>query len=122
MNEYNTEIYIALSPDKKWSGCSYINYSNLEILDPVEAACNAAAFGMFNSADASITLHCTYNPATKQYKMQYIYYIVDFYDFSAYELLYEEDALGVSRSYELFGKCPGYYKWEKGKIGILIMK
>lgn len=83
--------------------------------------CNISAFGIFNSADASITLHCTYDPETQKYTMEYLYYIVDFYDYSAYELLYEEDALGFARSYELFGRCQGAYMWESGKKGWIFL-
>ena len=117
LNENNTEIYIALSPDRQWAGCNYVNYSDFNIKDPFQVVTNMAAFGIFNSADASITLHCTYNSETKKYRMEYTYYIVDFYDFSFYDWLYQEDALGLARSYELFGVCPGILTWEKGKMG-----
>lgn len=117
LNEYNTEAYIALSPDRHWTGCSYVDYTEFNWKDPVEVATNIAAFGIFNSAEASITLHCMYDPASKRYSMEYVYYIVDYYDFSAYDLLYEEDALGLARSYELFGTCSGIQVWEKGKRG-----
>lgn len=120
LSEDNTEIYIALSPDRQWAGCNYVNYSDFNMGDPYQVVFYPAAFGIFNSADASITLHCIYNPLTKQYRMEYIYYIVDFYDFSFYDLLYQEDALGFSRSYELFGKCSGIYAWEKGKRGWIL--
>lgn len=117
LNEYNTETYIALSPERQWSGCCYVDYADFELADPLQVLTNTAAFGIFNSADASITFHAAYDPATKRYKMEYDYYIVDFYDFSAYDLLCEEDALGIARSYELFGKCAGTCFWEKGKKG-----
>lgn len=117
LNEYNTEAYLGLSPNRKWTGCSYVDYSDFNLKDPFQILTNTSAFGIFNSAEASITMHCTYDPATKKYKMEYSYYIVDFYDFSLFPLLHEEDALGLARSYELFGKCTGILTWEKGKIG-----
>jgi len=53
----------------------------------------------------------------KSYKMQYKYYIIDFYDYTFFETLYEEDALGLARSYELFGICEGESTWKKGEKG-----
>lgn len=97
LNEYNTDIY----------------FKNVSMGWMV-------AFGVFNSAQALATLHCTYDPETKKYQMEYIYYIVDFYDFPAFRELYEQDGLGIARSYELFGCCPGVCLWEKGKTGIPI--
>lgn len=90
--------------------------------DPLQVLIYPAAFGIFNSADASITLHCTYDSATKKYSMEYIYYIVDYYDFLFYELLCEEDALGLAKTYELLGKCPGTCTWEKGKRALVVRK
>ena len=52
--------------------------------------------------------------------MKYIYYIVDFYDFPKLKIVYEQDALGLARSYELFGKCSGTYTWKAGEKGLLI--
>lgn len=87
LNEYNTEIYIFTSDTCGWAGCNYVAFEehspdNLDVLamDAYQVA-TISAFGIFNSARAPTTLHCTYNPETKQYKMEYVYYIVDFYNF-----------------------------------------
>lgn len=122
LNEYNTEIYISTSKNCSWSGCEYVDFTDFESTDPLEVLTNIVAFGIFNSAQASMTLHCTYDPVTEKYQMEYIYYIVDYYDFSAFQELHEQNALGIAKSYELFGRCPGTYTWEKGKKGILILK
>jgi len=121
LNEYNTDIYISTSKTCQWDGCNYVDFvKGPEIVDVYQVATNMVAFGVFNSAQASATLHCTYDPETKKYQMEYIYYIVDFYDFPAFRELYEQDGLGIARSYELFGCCPGVCLWEKGKTGIPI--
>lgn len=122
LNEYNTDIYIALSPKIQWKGCSYLVNGGVDIGEYVmQGALNGAALGTFNEADASITLHCSYDPATGKYQMEYIYYLVDFYDFEKLPMLYEQDALGIARSYELFGRCPGICSWKKGQSGLSIM-
>lgn len=77
-----------------WSGCNYVEYGDLVIDDVLDVACNVSAFGIFNSAEASVTLHCTYDPTTQTY---------------------EADVLGLARSYELFGKCEGKTEWKKGE-------
>ncbi len=117
LNEHNQETYIALSPniEQVWSGCNYVDYSNLVTGDVLDIASNVSAFGIFNSAEASVTLHCTYEPTTQTYEAEYIYYIVDFYDYTFLKMLYEEDALGLARSYELFGMCEGTTQWTKGE-------
>ncbi len=114
LNKYNTEIYIALSPDSQWGGCQYIVYDDYIGwgASPLAIAGNISAFGIFNSADASVTLHCTYDPVTKQYDMEFIYYIIDFYDYEKLGWVCEQDALGLARTYELFGYCPGTMSWK----------
>lgn len=47
--------------------------------------------------------------------MEYIYYIIDYDDFSFYDLLNEMNALGLAQSYELYGVCGGETTWTKGK-------
>ena len=128
LNEYETDIYIALSPHAVWNGCGYVDYGedNKEMIvhipkNALVVATNTVAFGTFNSAQASITVHCIYDIKTGKYTMEYKYYLVDFYDFSNLQILYEEDAFGIARSYELFGRCNGTYLWERGSKGINIL-
>jgi len=127
LNEHNTEVYMATSRECHWRGCNYTAFENhsLDNLDQIaddiyQIATNIAAMGIFNSANASMTFHCTYNPETKQYTMRYMYYIVDFYDFSNFDIVYHQDLLGIARSYELFGECSGVYTWKAGEQGQLI--
>ena len=42
------------------------------------------------------------------------YYLLDFYDYSNYDLLQDQDALGYFRSFELFGKEHHKVIWTKG--------
>ena len=116
LNEYNTEVYLSLSPNKNWTGCDYHDCTGFsDWYQNIDALLNIPAFGIYNAADAAVTLHCTYNPASKTYSMEYIYYIIDYYDFSFYDMLNEMNALGLAQSYELYGVCKGETVWEKGK-------
>lgn len=115
LNEYNKEMYIALSPKVVWSGCAYPEYQDMTAKDVLGAGLNIAAFGIFHSAQASVTAHCTYDAGTGEYKMECIYYIEDFYDFTNFIMLYEEDALGISRSYETFGVIEADAVWCQGQ-------
>lgn len=116
LNEYNTEVYLSLSPNKKCTGCDYHDCIGLSDWNQnIDALLNMPAFGIYNAADAAVTLHCTYNPETDKYSMEYIYYIIDYYDFSFYDILNEMNALGLAQSYELYGVCEGETTWTKGK-------
>ena len=76
---------------------------------------NTAMFGTFNDATATITVHCKYNPLDDTYDMEYIYYIMDYYDYDVLQDLQDQDALGITRSFELFGKMCGRIKWRNGQ-------
>ena len=124
LSEQNREVYIALSPETVWTGCQYhhtnglwdddksfwenvgTNYGTLIHMDE---------FGTYNKADAGVTLHCTYDPKTKEYRIEYRYYLIDFYDFSFWNILYEQDALGTAKSYELYGVSEGSISWKQGQ-------
>lgn len=115
LNEYNTEVYLALSPGTVWSGCSYHDTTTVfDMEQNLDALFNLSAFGIYNAADAAVTLHCIYDPDSGVYYMEYVYYLIDFYDFSFYDILYNLDKLGLARSYELYGTCPGNVSWHKG--------
>lgn len=115
LNEYNTEVYLALSPGTVWSGCSYHDTTTVfDMEQNLDALFNLSAFGIYNVADAAVTLHCIYDPDSGVYYMEYIYYLIDFYDFSSYDILYNLDKLGLARAYELYGTCPGNVSWHKG--------
>lgn len=114
LNEHNTDVYIALSPKVEWTGCRYLYNAGVDIMEEyaVQGILNGAALGTFNEASASITLHCWYNSKTGNYWMEYKYYLIDFYDFEKLYLLYEQDALGIANSYELFGRYSGICSWK----------
>ena len=114
MNEYNKDAYISISPDTVWCGSDYVDYTNFEIKDIFDVLFNIAAFGTFNSSDAGITAHCTYDPATETYTLEFNYYLIDFYDYSFLAVLQDQDALGIARSFELYGKVHLGYTWKKG--------
>ncbi len=113
LNEYNTEIFIALSPKTKWTGCMYNECTGDNWHQNIDSLLNMGTFGIFNVADAGVTLHCIYNPDTDEYYMEYIYYIIDLYDFTLYDMLNEMNALGLARCYELYGVAVGVTVWEK---------
>ncbi len=116
LNEYNQEAYISVSPHTQWRGCAYVDYRNFEIRDISDVLCNISAFGTFNSADAGVTAHCKYDPIAETYEMEYYYYLIDFYDYSALDFLQEQDALGFNRSFELYGSLQKLsVKWKKGE-------
>ena len=48
--------------------------------------------------------------------MDFDYYLLDFYDFSALDLLQDQDALGYFRSFELFGKEHHRIVWNKDEV------
>ena len=77
---------------------------------------NAIGRRTFNDADAGITAHCIYDPNTGIYIMDFDYYLLDFYDFSALDLLQDQDALGYFRSFELFGKEHHRIVWNKDEV------
>jgi len=114
LNEYNTDIYIATSATNSWSGCQYFDSSDLEIVDPYEIATNIAAFGTFNSALASAVLHLSYDAKKDEYSAEYIYYITDYYNYISPKELLLQDAVGIAKSYELFGMCKGKSTWSQG--------
>lgn len=119
LNEYNTEMYLSLSPKYSWSGCDYHDTTDLlDFSQDIDALVNLSAFGIFNKADAAATVHCTYDPVTDIYAMEYKYYLIDFYDFTFFEYLYQLDALGLARSYEIYGVCNGETKWQKGGFSV----
>lgn len=53
--------------------------------------------------------------------MEFIYYIVDFYDYEKYPMICEQDALGLARTYELFGYCPGTMSWKSGQEHVITL-
>ena len=57
-------------------------------------------------------MHCVYNPDTEEYSMEFIYYIIDLYDFTLYDTLDEMNALGLARCYELYGVAGGETTWK----------
>ncbi len=79
----------------------------------MDALLNIGAFGIYHKADAGITMHCTFNSEEQQYYMEFIYYIIDLYDFTLYEELDYMNALGLARSYELYGVVTGEAAWNK---------
>lgn len=79
----------------------------------MDALLNIGAFGIYNKADAGITMHCTYNSEEQQYYMEFIYYIIDLCDFTLYEELDYMNALGLARCYELYGVAAGESAWKK---------
>lgn len=114
LNKYNREVYISLSPETKWCGCEYHDCTGLtDWKQNMDALLNIGAFGIYNKADAGVTLHCMYNPDEEEYYMEYVYYIIDFYDFTFYDILDEMNALGLARSYELYGVVTGEAAWNK---------
>ena len=120
MNEYNDDIYISVRPNELWNGCNYVNYTDNHTLgksavDVATIMCNTSMFGTFNDANASITVHCKYNPSDNTYDMEFIYYILDYYDYSFLDVLQDQDALGVAKSFELIGRICNHVKWGKGQ-------
>ncbi len=113
LNEYNTEIYITLSPTTQWTGCAYNDCTMDDWRQNIDSLLNIGAFGIYNKADAGVTVHCIYDPDTKQYSMEFIYYIIDLYDFALYDELNEMNALGLARCYELYGVSSGVTSWNK---------
>ncbi len=117
LNEYNTEVYISVSPNVVWEGGSYLDTSQDDLKEKfkggVASLDNIEAAGIFNSCDAGTTMHCTYNPETREYTIDYTYYIIDFYDFSFFDIIFEEDAYGLAKSYEIYGCYDGKYSWKK---------
>lgn len=63
-----------------------------------------------------------YDPATEIYTLEHDYYLIDFYDYSFYDLLQDQDALGITRSFELYGKFHLIYSWKKGDSKMLPLK
>ena len=115
LNDKNTEAYLSISPNYGMDGGMYFDDVNPNALHFYYSLYNIAAFGTFNKADAGITVHCTYDPTTKQYKMEYNYYLIDFYNYDFLDILNEQDALGMARSYELYGVYSDCLYWKKGK-------
>lgn len=113
LNEYNTEAYFSLSPTTTWRGCAYNDCTMTDWRQNIDSLINIGAFGIYNNADAGVTVHCTYEPSEEKYTIEYIYYIIDMYDFTIYEQLNEMNALGLARSYELYGVSAGKSSWSK---------
>ncbi len=120
MNEYNDEIYISVNPIECWDGCDYVEYANKHtlgksVVDIATIMSNTAMFGTFNAANASITVHCKYNQMDNTYDMEYVYSIIDYYDYSFLKVLQDQDALGFTRSFELIGRINDHIKWKRGQ-------
>ncbi|MBO4864409.1 MAG: cellulose binding domain-containing protein [Eubacterium sp.] len=121
MDKNNNEIYFATSPQTRWCGCDYVRYSNTDFTNAITIANNTwtiannmAAFGTFNTADAGLTAHCTYNDVEDTYMMHCKYFIIDYYDYEFLDFLNEQDALGFARGYELYGYYYHTIAWKKG--------
>lgn len=104
----------ATSTTNSWSGCQYFDSSDLEMADPYEIATNIVAFGTFNSALASAVLHLKYDAKKDEYSAEYIYCITDYYNYISPKELLLQDAVGIAKSYELFGICKGSSTWSPG--------
>ena len=116
LNKYNQEAYISISPYTVWRGSHFVDYTEPHLGDALPVAIHRAGFGTFNDADAGITAHCIYDSNTGIYIMDFDYYLLDFYDFSALDLLQDQDALGYFRSFELFGKEHHRIVWNKDEV------
>lgn len=115
LNDNNREIYISLSPNCVMDGCSYAETGDgVSFKEGIASLANISAFGIFNVSKSGITVHCIYNVEEQTYSMNYIYYLTDFYDFTPLNQLHEQDALGLARSYELYGYVEGSVEWKKG--------
>lgn len=102
LSDSNNEIYIALSPDRKWLGSSYWgDYDSIEEMNT--ALFNISAYGTFNSSDATMTLHAK-KDMDNRIDIELNYYIVDYYDFDNLKALDDLNALGLACSYELYGR------------------
>lgn len=44
--------------------------------------------------------------------MEFIYYIIDLYDFTLYDILDQMNALGLARCYKLYGVAAGETAWK----------
>ena len=98
----NNEMYIALSPHIMWDGCDY--FGTFDSADElITSVLNISAYGAFNAANATLTLHAVYNQADKSAQIDLNYYILDYYDFEKIPLFNELNALGLACSYELYG-------------------
>lgn len=116
LNQYNTEVYLSVSPDKKMDGCLYFDSNKKIDLSTIASIMNnIAAFGTFNDADAGITLHCVYDPETEKYTMDFRYYLIDYYDFPLTDGLKQQDMLGLAQGYELYGWLEDTVTWKKGE-------
>ena len=116
LNQYNTEVYLSVSPDKKMDGCFYVDVDEtIDVSVIASALFNIPAFGTFNNADAGITLHCVFNPETEEYTMDFKYCLIDYYDFTNLKELNEQDMLGFARRYELYGYLNDTFTWKKGE-------
>lgn len=116
LNQYNTEVYLSVSPDKKMDGCFYVDVDEtIDVSVVATALLNIPAFGTFNNADAGITLHCVYDPKTEEYTMDFKYCLIDYYDFPKLDVLNEQDMLGMVSGYELYGCLNDTCTWKKGE-------
>lgn len=116
LDQYNTEVYLSVSPDKKMDGCLYLDSNKKTDLSTIASIMNnIAAFGTFNDADAGITLHCVYDPETEKYTMDFRYYLIDYYDFPLIDGLKQQDMLGLAQGYELYGWLEDTVTWKKGE-------
>ncbi len=114
LDENNREIYITMSQEVNWDGSFYNDTTGLFNEYTIGTVCNALAFSIFNVSKAGVTLHCTYDPETQTYEMEYLYYLMDLYDFSFLGPMEEQDALGIAKNYELYGVSEGHATWQKG--------
>lgn len=123
LNKYNREIYISLSPYDTWTGSHYHDvHSFTNWYQNIDALLNLPAFGTYNKSDASVTLHCVYNPDTEEYSMQFVYYLIDYYDIPFDVTLNEMNMLGLAQSYELYGSCNGFSNWKRGQNPKFVLK
>ncbi len=120
LDESNREIYITMSPEVRGDGSFYNDTTGLFNEYTIGTVCNALAFSIFNVSKAGVTLHCTYDPETQTYEMEYLYYLMDLYDLSFLGLMEEQDALGIAKNYELYGVSYGFTIWQKGDDLILL--
>ena len=56
-----------------------------------------------STSDEDYLIKYTYNSETNEYTMKYKYYVIDFYNYSSLDDLQWQDAVGIARSFELYG-------------------
>ncbi len=119
LNQHNTEIYFAVAPTTNWDGCAYLDKFKKD--DILTSLANFEAAATFNMSIAVATFHCIYDPETKEYTMEYKYYLADYYDFENADVFEEQNLLGKCRSYELYGKTQGDFKWSDSQDALEVI-